>query len=371
LDYAALSDPLLRIALWAGLGAILVSMLMLVYIVVLRIMLIERQREEQRFLSIWRPIMLNTVEGEPVTSPALKKSGYGAFLKLWNHFQESLRGDSSSRLSQLAVRCGIEPVVRNMLNDRSVRTRLVAIFTLGHLRDQAAWQDLVRLSRDNHPVVSICAARALLQIDPGRALPMLMPSLTGRGDWSIAKVTAMLAESGADAISAPLVAAVKSVVEGSARSDASNAANSFNSPGTTFKLARLLHFLGCAHTGQAAEAILRVLEVATDDAIIAACLRALHDPRGLEIARAHITHPTWFVRIQAARALGRLGSAGDCDRLVALLSDPVWWVRYRAAQAIVALPTTTPETLENVRTALADPFAVDILRQAIAEGAAA
>ena len=356
MDYAEFSDPLLRAALWAGLGAILLSMFFLAYIVALRLTLIERQRRDKYFLTAWRPVMLATIAGEPVNLPALKKSEHQAFLKLWNHFQESLRGESKSRLNNLALRCGIEQIVTPMLRYRGVRPRLIAIFTLGHLRNQSAWKDLVTLSNDPHPLLSICAARALLQIDSARACPMLMPALMARGTWSIAKVTAMLSEAGADTVSKPLVAAITAIIK---------------EPGTTFKLARLLHFLDAAHTEQASEAILRVLEVATDDDIVAACLRALRDPRGLEFARAHLAHPTWFVRIQAARALGRLGTPQDRNRLLALLGDPEWWVRYRAAQAIVALPMITREELENMRAALNDRFAADILKQAIAESAVA
>lgn len=356
MDYAALSDPLLRTALWAGLGAVLVSMLLLVYIVVLRLTLIERHRRDQRFMATWRPIMLATIAHEPVILPVLTKPERHAFLKLWNHFQESLRGEARSRLNDLALQCRIGEVVRPMLRERSVRDRLIAIFTLGHLHDHAAWQDLVTLAADPHPLLSICAARALLQIDSARALHVLMPAFIARGDWSVAKVTAMLSEAGADAISLPLVNAVTTLTA-IAKEDE-----------TTFKLARLLQFLDAAHTEQAAEAILHVLEVATDHGIIAACLRALRDPRGLEFVRAYVSHPIWFVRIQAARALGRLGGHQDRERLVALLSDPVWWVRYRAAQAIVALPMTTRGELENMRAALKDRFAADILKQAIAEG---
>ena len=54
LDYAALSDPLLRAALWAGFGAIVVSMLLLMYIVGLRLVLLEQQQRERRFVARWQ-----------------------------------------------------------------------------------------------------------------------------------------------------------------------------------------------------------------------------------------------------------------------------------------------------------------------------
>src|SRR3954467_8809761 len=100
LDYAALSDPLLRAALWAGFAAIILAMLLLVYIVVLRLVLIENRHREERFVARWRPLMLAAIANAPEAPPALARSEHHSFLRLWNHFQESLRGESKLRLNE-------------------------------------------------------------------------------------------------------------------------------------------------------------------------------------------------------------------------------------------------------------------------------
>ena len=350
-----LSDPWLRSVFIAGLSAIFVSMLLLVYVVFLRLTLIERQQREQRFLDIWRPLMLEATEHAPADLPALAPADHHAFLKLWNHYQELLRGDAREKLVALARRCGMEQVARAMLVRRSFRDRLIAANTLGHMRAADAWTDLVEVSREPHPLTSICAARALLTIDAGRALPVLMPAFLARGEWPVARVTAMLSEAGADTVSGPLVAAL----EAAAGED-----------GATFKVERLLCYIEVAHTELASATLLRVLQAGKDDNIVATCLKSLRDPSGLEIVRSHLAHATWFVRTQAVTALGRIGTVQDCERLIALLSDPVWWVRYRAAQAIVALQPMHGAELQRIRMALSDRFAVNIFDQVIAESAA-
>ena len=267
MDYGVLSDPLLRSVFIAGLGAIFISMLLLAYVVFLRLTLIERQQREQRFVDIWRPLMLEATERAPATLPALEKANHDAFLKLWNHYQESLRGKSREKLIKLARRCGMDQVACAMLLRRSLRDRLIAANTLGHMRAAGAWTDLVEVSREPHPLTSICAARALLKIDAQRALTVLMPALAARGDWPLAKVTAMLSEAGADVVSGPLVAALEAAA---------------GEPGATLKVARLLRYLEIAHTDQASAPILHILQAGADDDIVAACLRLL------QIGRAHV-----------------------------------------------------------------------------------
>jgi hypothetical protein len=83
--------------------------------------------------------------------------------------------------------------------------------------------------------------------------------------------------------------------------------------------------------------------------------------------RALLAHADWQVRVQAAKALGRIGERGDAARLVALLGDAEWWVRYRAAQSLVELPALSQADFDAVRAGLTDRFAVDMLAQVLAE----
>jgi HEAT repeat protein len=73
------------------------------------------------------------------------------------------------------------------------------------------------------------------------------------------------------------------------------------------------------------------------------------------------------VRLQAAKALGRIGEHTDVNRLVPLLGDKEWWVRYRSAQALLGMSFFSLTEAEMLRTNLSDRFARDMLAQAIAE----
>jgi HEAT repeat protein len=80
-----------------------------------------------------------------------------------------------------------------------------------------------------------------------------------------------------------------------------------------------------------------------------------------------VAHPEWYVRMQAARHIGRMGRAEDAGRLEQLLADREWWVRYRAARALVRLPGLTPTALGAIRARQVDAYARDILGQALVE----
>ena len=65
--------------------------------------------------------------------------------------------------------------------------------------------------------------------------------------------------------------------------------------------------------------------------------------------------------------MGRLGQQEHVEPLERMLTDRHWWVRYRAAQALVSLPFVGPNSLRRIAAAHGDPFARDIMAQALAE----
>jgi HEAT repeat protein len=101
--------------------------------------------------------------------------------------------------------------------------------------------------------------------------------------------------------------------------------------------------------------------------VLAAALKAVRGGTSLPQIEQLTAHGAWYVRMQAARLLGRLGQERDVALLETLLADREWWVRYRAAQAIVALPFVGLDQLGVLLSRQRDPFAHDMLAQAMAE----
>jgi hypothetical protein len=280
LDSGAISDSLLRLAYWTCVAAMLVVGFMLSAIAGLRAALILRERRARRVRARWRPILAQSMQRLPQTLPRIGRFDRYLLLYLWNTLHESLRGEAKLALNKLALAAGLDVIARKLLSRRRLRDRLIALATLGHLQDRARWREILVSVYDNHPVVSIVAARALLIIDKNLALPLLMPLIVTRSDWPVARVASMLKEAGPDAVSAPLLQALASA--------------------DAVQLQRLVNFLRLIHTDQAAAAVRAILAAHDHPNLIAACLKVMADPRDLEVVRKHVDHPNWIVRVAAA-----------------------------------------------------------------------
>ena len=345
------SDLMLAAALWTACGALVATLALLVAIAIMRVRLLRRLERGRRVAALWNPLLAQCAGGVPDPLPRLQRRDAESFLLLWCHAQESLRGDAQAHLRELARRLGVPAWTGQLLRSRRVDRRLLALVTLGHLRtrDHAAW--LHTLISSAPPVVSITAARALMRIDANICVPPLLAATARRDDWPLAAVGSILRECDPQVVGPMLAAAIRSAL---GKDDAEG-------------VARLLRLHVAAHAETLREAVLEVIATAAAPEALAAALQALWHPQDVGHARRLLGHPEWFVRVAAARAIGRFGDQDDVARLAAALADPSWWVRYRAAQALCSLPGMGPAELGVLNLRLTDRFAADMLRQAIAE----
>jgi len=249
-----------------------------------------------------------------------------------------------------------------LLRRGDLRERLLAIVTLGQLRERAAWDQLLTMAQREGVLLSVAAARALVMIDPTKAVPELIPLLMRRADWPASRVANMLQLAGADVISDQIAnAALKSALE--EREPNANG----NDKSATKDPARLVRYLELAYNVAALPAARAIAELSQDPEVLAACLRLLNSGDDLPVVRECLSHEDSRVRVQAAAALGRLGEDDDEERLVPMLSDREWWVRYRAAQALSRLPHMREPKLKTIQAAQSDAFARDMLAQVMAE----
>lgn len=190
------SDPFIRAAVWAGVVSLAITVMLAVAIVVMRWRQARATRHWQRFADRWRPVLLEATLVEPgqLDLPVLDRSDRLRFLRLWMYVHQTVRGAGRERLADLARSLGLDDTARRRLASLSRVGRLQAVLASGLLRDAAAWDRLLSLSRDRDPLLSVCAARALVRIDPARALPHLLPAVSRRFDWDPAMVVSLVAE---------------------------------------------------------------------------------------------------------------------------------------------------------------------------------
>ncbi len=342
LGFVSTSEGALKLVLWVGVAAFVVTLLLMLQILLSRTLLRRRQRRAERFLLIWRPLLMQSLEVLPTSFPCIPSADEFTFLSVWNYLHESLRDESKDQLNAVAHLVGMDARVQGMLRQRGLRQRLMAIVTLGHLRQEAVWDELQMIVQQNNTILSLAAARALLQINAAAALPVLLPLMETRTDWPVTRVANLLKEAGADIVSEPLAKAAETAP-------------------------RLLRYLEVAHREVVVVTVRRLLATTEDEEVLQACLALINDPADVTIVRACLSHPQWLVRLEAVSALGRMGTADDEAGLGALLSDSHWWVRYRAAHSLATLPDSNVPQLQRLAAAQTNPFACDILTEVIAE----
>ena len=334
------------VASLAALTGVLTVMVAL-QVLALRAVRVLRERRAVRATSLWQPLLIDAIHDPPAALPALARRDVRTFLSIWNHLHETVLDEAKERLNDVATRLGVPAMARRMAARGHVGRRLLGVVTLGQLRDRSMWEALAAAAAQPSMTLSLAAARALIQIDARAGIERLMPLVASRLDWPPSRVVQLLQAAGPDVISGPLARAAL-------------AADAAHAP-------RLIRYLDVVHCETAIPTVRQIVHRINDADVLGACLRVFRDPEDLDTVRAFLGDPRWQVRVQAASALGRVGTADDEPRLARMLGDPEWWVRYRAAHAVAALLADAPDRLDRLQRQHPNPFARDILRQVQAE----
>src|SRR5206468_8158260 len=192
------ADPILIVAFWTGIAALVLTLALALQILRLRLALRARARREARVLARWRPLLNAAIIGEvPALLPPLARADRLHFIKLWVHLQASLRGDAGAALNDIARRLDLHDEARAMLGRRARTERLLAALLLGHLGDRAAWPQLLRMTALDDVTLSLTALWALVRIDPQGAAEVLTPMFVERDDWALSHVAAILKQASA------------------------------------------------------------------------------------------------------------------------------------------------------------------------------
>ncbi len=344
--YFSIGDPFLLFAFWSGVASFVLTTLITIQIVYLRLSRLRREQQEHAFLARWQPLLQQAIVDPAMELPGLQPKEAVFFLKLWNHLHESLSLDATLVLNQIGMRLGCYAMAHNMLRGGGRSKHLLAILTLGQLRDRAAWHDLMAEAVFVDSAASLNALRALAQIDADAVMREMTPQLLMRDDWPAGRLIAIFQES-PPRFYAPLLSAA---AEGP--------------PKQQLKALRMVEGM---HLSLALPVLAHLLDEKMAPELIVAALRVTLYPQLLVVVRTHLTHSDWRVRVQAVKALGRIGRASDVSLLSTLLDDSEWWVRYRTAQALADIPSFNRNMLDHLLSLTDDRYAHDILNQVMAE----
>ena len=325
-------DTLTTIALWSIAAVLVTTIVLFVYTVGLRVATVSELQRRQSFLRRWRNVfaasMLSLDSAREQPLPRLWRKDRTDLLDEWNRARSMVDGTAVDNLIELAHRTGIPELAEKLLHRRRVQSRILAVQTVGHLK-LAAHRDTVRdLVDHDNTALSITAAAALVDIDPDIGLDTVVPRIVQRRDWPKTRVSIILRQAGSARISEPMYRAIRS---------ADDADKTY-----------LLQFAQLMEAEILDALVSDLLRESRDPGVLNAALKLVSGFAGVPRIAALSQHEAWFVRMQAAKVLGRVGQQEHLSLLEALLSDREWWVRYRAAQAITSLPFLGPNELFSI-----------------------
>ena len=337
--------------MWSAGAALAVTVVLLAAVLAMRARLLYRLARERDTAARWIPLIARCTESGAAALPALSRRDSDHFVLLWCRAQDSLRGQSRERLREMSRRLGADIHARRMYRSRSLRRRLVGIVALGHLHARDCAASLKAQATTAPTVPSLVAAKALVRIDASIGVPCVLSVAARRLDWPLASVATMLKECESEYVGPALSSAIRIAM----------------SRGDDVGMERLLRLHITAEAHAVRTAVRDVLAASTNAEVLAAGLAAISHAGDIEHARRLLCHPEWFVRVAAARALGRIGDRHDAAGLTKALNDSSWWVRHRAAQALLQLPGMDAAQLSEMAARQTDRYAADMLRQVLAE----
>lgn len=344
-------DTATTLALWSIAAVTATTIVLFVYTMGLRVATILANRNRRRFLDTWRGIFASSVISDDASRtaelPLIRNNERTNLLEEWNRARSIVDGRAVENLIALAERINIPRAASTLLARRRVQSRILAVQTIGHLRDASHKEAIRDLIRHENTALSITAAEALVEIDPAGGISTVIPMIESRRDWPKNRVSVMLRNAGSELISEPMYRAIRSADEG----------------GQTY----MLQFARLVESEVLDALVAELLQSSSHPGVLNAALKLVSGFAGVPRIAWLSQHKAWFVRMQAAKVLGRIGQPEHLSLLESLLDDPEWWVRYRAAQSIVSLPFLGPNKLRQLQQSQSDPFAADILQQAFAE----
>lgn len=344
----------LQLAFRGCLLMIALIIMVLFYLVISRLNYLLNRFRHRQVEDAWQETFRCLRVGEePASFPAMSRGEKPIFLELWLETRKLATANFAQALDELARRTALDKTVTNILHPgkleilpRKVWLQSLAITAIEYIDTEETREALKEMTEvDNlYLVVQACTCMTKKRMEGYQK-----------------KIIQALFRFPADA---PEIFARVSQAGGS---DVLHIMQPFLDRLPHHTIMNFISLAEGANDDSLVPMLLYRLRRASEVEEISALIRAvsrLHY-RGLrEAVLPFLEHPNLYVRIQAAKAMGRVGTRDDIIRLEPLLSDNDWWLRYRAARAICKLSGNDWNFLQQLINRQKDQFARDIVKHA-------
>ena len=347
-----LPDPgLMRLLMAVTAAFFVIALGMTVYALAVRLRNVLRGRRREELEARWKPLLHQVLHGD--AAPDDLRDRVGArdrpfFLEFLVRYARRFQGPEQRAVNDVAEPW-LDRAVRQLDSD-DVTRRATAAETIATLGMPERGEVILDVLDDPAPLVALTAARALLAEEHAAYVDEVLERLPRFRSWNMGYLAATLALAGA--AGAPALRRV------------------LGDPGADSWMRRVCaEALRRVPDYEARDVARRVLDEADDVELLAAALRlaaAIGAREEADAVRPFLRSSETVLRIQAAHALGAIGTSADIGRLRTLLEEESRWVALAAARAIQALGD---EELLERRADLGDPVAEIVQRTISGEAA--
>jgi hypothetical protein len=356
-----LLDPefLYRMAWWLAIVLLVWIVGMLLTLWLLRMYRRWREPARKALTERLTQALLQVALGDelPLSAFAVQASERRLLLRLWLQMQMVLRGQASDRLCELGRRLGLQHWAWAQADSRHYAPRMVALLSLGFLRqtDRLAW--LQSRLQQGHSHTAIHAGRAMLELDADAHAWSVARALLDKTELDLS-LTAVMFKPYRARLTPAMLSLWSDLTARESEQDA----------------AWRVRWLRLARALQLQRPSAWLAPMLQDDvemeALIAA-IRLFQAEQGVAPLLKLADHSDWRVRAQVARALSYLGGVDNAPLLVRLTTDHEWWVRFRSAQALLCLPGVTAAQAQDWVSQTGDRYADQMMKAVCAlEGVA-
>lgn len=316
------------------------TLILIVFICLFRWIFNAERQSYEIFSNEWFPILAGVIMGEtPKISKELNQTDKLILLRLWNYWHQSIAGDASVRLKIFISDIGCNVVALNLIQNGNRAQKLLSSISLGNLNDSTAWEHLKLLVATDDQIISLHAARAMLQLNSERAINELMPMILGRAKWDMSVLTHILKQS-------------RAVFE-----------NVIIKAWATFDESQQIRALKlCANLGLSLteKMLSQLLQMDQRTPLLNATLQLLarfpNPVYRLQIVQL-FDHPSASVRAQAVMAHSSIADPSDIEILMEMLHDNDSLTRNNAALTLSQSSSLGIQALRSLKDVLEDPRA--------------
>ena len=287
---------------------------------VLRYFRLKREQRARDVDEIWRPYCFAAMVNDmPEQLPALNPADARIVTDIWLDCVERIRGfESTHGLGVLAMRLRLHEHLLPQLRSGKTDLKLQALLALGAMKETRALPLALSMLDNDYPLMSLAAARALVEIDPHNGVGMVLDRLDNPG-WPALRIGQLLKLAPAKLLHAEFAKALETW------------------PASRLgKLLEILHALAESEFHQVARHVMK--RFPDDTRLLAIILQLDDDPDLHALAVRMSQHEDASLRRIALAALGRVGTSRDQALLLSALDCDDWQQQQTAARALAQLP---------------------------------